>query len=115
MALEHINGYGLVDDGMHVLKSRNMCSCNNSGINMETISEMIKNEVSNYMESNIKEENDVLYVNGKKVMTDDYVVSGEYNGDGTATLTTTDGKTATIENLPQAISDNDVANIIDNN
>lgn len=71
----------------------------------EVVNELIENKTDTV---NIEEKDDKLYVNGKEVMTDDYVKSGVYNGDGTATLQIGEDKTATIENLPQPMTPEEV-------
>ena len=88
-----------------------MCKCGD--VSKEEIVDVV-NEVidEKTTDLDIKEENDKLYVGGKEVMTDDYVKSGVYNADGTVTLQVGEDKTATIENLPQEMSEEDVKNIL---
>lgn len=80
---------------------------NHCGMTVENIKEVV-----NELIDEIEEKDDKLYVGEKVVMTDDYVKSGRYNGDGTATLEIGEDKTATIEDLPQPMSTDDVEDIM---
>lgn len=98
------NRWGYVDDNAFIPK--NQCFNNIDSIK-EVITEIIEEVVPE-----IKEKDDKLYVGDKEVMVDDYVKSGTYNGDGTATLQVGEDKTATIENLPKPMSTEEVEQII---
>lgn len=97
----NFNCWGYVDDNGYIPK--NQCD-----MSMENIKEVISEMIEDVTLPEIEEKDDKLYVGDKEVMTDDYVKSGVYNGDGTATLQVGEDKTATIENLPQPMNNEEV-------
>lgn len=100
------NRWGYVEDNGYI--PRNGC-----GVTMETVKEVVSEMIDEITYPEIEERDDKLYVGDKEVMTDKYVKSGTYSEDGTVTLQLSDDKTATIENLPQPMSEDDVKNIMD--
>lgn len=98
------NSWGYSEmNGDNVFVPFNKCNC-----------KCANEDIADTVDGMIKEEDDKLYVNGKEVMTDNYVTGGEYDGDnGTLTLQVGEDKTTTIENLPQEMSEDDVKNILD--
>lgn len=101
----NFNCWGYVEDNRYV--PQNKCD-----VSMENIKEVVTEMIGEVALPDIKEKDDKLYVGDKEVMTDDYVKSGVYNGDGTATLHVGEDKTATIENLPTPMSSDDVEKIM---
>ena len=112
MALDFVGNYGLVDDGLVSYIPKDRCGITSNQV-VKIVKDMLSSEnVTGSVD--IKEEGDVLYVNNKPVMTDDYVTGGTYSK-GKVTLTTNDGKEAVINDLPdpEAIDKEDVEKLFD--
>lgn len=103
MALDFIQGYGYVDDGLVGYVPRYPISY---GLNEEKIDEKLIEALNKLQISD-----DEVSFEGK-TMKDDYVKSGKNNNDGTITLQIGDDKTATIEDLPVAMTPDEVNKIL---
>lgn len=108
MALNLVQGYGYVDDGLigYVPRYPISCSHDSNNLNEEDLDKKIAEALNKLHIS----DDEVSFNN--KTMKDDYVTSGKYNGDGTATLNVGASKTATIEDLPKPMSTDDVKDIL---
>ena len=113
MALDYLEGYGYVDDGvLHIVNKKN-----NGTISPTEVKEIVKEvlaEEGALSSSEIEEKNDVLYVGGKPVMKDDYITGGTYN-EGTVTLTNSNGTETTVTDLPnpKALDKEDIEELFD--
>ena len=104
MALDYVQGYGLVEDGLVGYVPRYPIKC---GLSEEEIDQKVNEALDKLQISD-----DEVSLNGK-TMKDDYVKGGKYNSDGTATLNIGEDKTATIEDLPVAMTSDEVNEMLE--